>query len=131
MFNSFLNVFLNSIVMSLCYHCRFSILFTFMYLFCYFIIPLFYHTLILIALSEFFWVIIWHHFWCWVTLLVTLDNFLLVFYLTIIQELPCSKSVYTHNLQYALCWPTLNGSMLYYCFNHYINDISMVTLFEH
>ena len=56
---------------------------------------------------------------------------LLVFYITFYKELPCSKSVYTHILQYILCWLTLNGSMLYYCFNLNINDISMVTLLEH
>ena len=64
-------------------------------------------------------------------LLLTIFYILLVFYRTHLWELPCSKSVYRHISQYVLCWLTLNGSMLFYCFNHYFNDISIVTLFEH
>ena len=129
MFNSFLNVFLNSIVMLLyCqYYCSFS--------FIYFVILSFpcFIILTLIALSEFlvlsFSIISDVELICY--LLWTIVLYFISFLSHPFFYLPCSKSVYTHILQYVLYWLTLNGSMLVYCFNHYINDISIVTLFEH
>ena len=129
MFDSFLDVFLNSIVMLLyCqYYCSFS--------FIYFVILSFpcFIILALIALSEFlvlsFSIISDVELICY--LLWTIVLYFISFLSYPFFYLPCSKSVYTHILQYVLCWLTLNGSMLFYGFNHYINGISMVTLFVH
>ena len=122
-----MNEFLNSIVILPDYQYYYS------FLFIYFVILSFPCSIILalIALSEIF-VIIQHLFWCWVTLLLALDNFL--YFISFLSH-PfiriCSKSVYRNILQYVWYWLNLNGSMLFYCFKHYFNDISMVTLFEH
>ena len=68
-------------------------------------------------------------------LLWTMFYILLVFYLTLLLDVALFKVVYTLILQYFLCCfyvqlLTLNDSMPFYCFNHYFNDISMVTLFK-
>ena len=71
MFDSFLDVFLNSVVMLLYRQYYYS------FLFIYFVILSFpcFITFALIAVSELLCVIIYHCFWRWDTLLLTLDNF--------------------------------------------------------
>ena len=64
-------------------------------------------------------------------LLWTILYILLVFLSHPFMRVVLFKSSYTDILQEVLSWLTLNCSMLFYCFNHYFNDISMVTLFEH
>ena len=133
MFDSFLNVFLNSIVMLLYYQYYYS------FSFIYFVVLSFpcFIILALIVLSE---------FWCY-----HLVSFLMLVYFAayfgqflyfisflshlLYKTLPCSKLVYTHILLHVLCCfyvqlLTLNDSMPFYCFKHYFNDISMVTVFQ-
>ena len=66
-------------------------------------------------------------------LLWTLDNVL--YFISFLSHpfirVALIKVVYGNILQYVLYWLNLNGSILFYCFKHYFNDISMVTLFEH
>ena len=71
MIDSFLNAFFNSILMLLYYQYYYSLSFI------YFVILSFpcFIILALIALSELFCVIFYHLFWCWVTLLLTVDHF--------------------------------------------------------
>ena len=64
-------------------------------------------------------------------LLWTIFYIFLVFISPFYKTLPCLNSVYRQILQYVSCWLSLNDLVVLYCFNHYFNDISMVTLFEH
>ena len=131
MFDSFLKAFLNSIYVALLS----VLLFIFNDLFCYFIVPLFYHT----CFNWFKWAFLCHHLASFLKLAHLAAYFgqifiFISFYLTLYMALPCSKSVYTHILRCDLCFfyvslLTLNDSMSYYCFSHYFNDISMVTVF--
>ena len=123
MFDNFLHAF-SSIAMLLYYKFYYSF---FMYLFCCFIIPLFYHSRF-IALSELFGLLLFHFatyvgqcFLYFISLLshsfirrsLVKNQFLHIFYVMF----------YMHLL-------TLNDSVPFYCFNHYFNDISMVTDFK-
>ena len=107
----------------------------FNYLFGYFIIPLFSHSF-----NCFKWAFLCHHLASFHKLGHLAAYFgqfffeIISFYLILYMALPCSKSVYTHILRCDLCWfhvplLALNDSMSYYCFRHYFNDISMVTVF--
>ena len=129
MFGSFLNVFLNSIVMLLYYQYYYSVSFiSFVILsFPCFII------LALIALSEFLCVLASFSIFSDVGLLCYLLWTIFLYVISFLSHrfIRRFKAVYTHIWQHVLCWLTLDDSMLFYCFNHYFNDIPMVILLGH
>ena len=133
MFDSFLNVFLNSVAMLLYYQCYYSFWFT---NFFYFIIPFFYHT----HFNCFKWAFVCYHVASFLILgyfTVYFDNF--SYFISFLSHPFLRRCLaqrqFIHILQYVLCCfyvqlLTLICSMPFYCFNHYFNDILMVTPFK-